>query len=166
MAITHAELKHHFRYHPRTGTWERLRQCGSMKPGTKVGFIVRDREGRLYNFLTFRGARYKMSRLAFFYMRGEWPVGVVDHKDGDTLNDRWRNLRDCDPERNNWNKGTYSNNKSGFKGVNWCKARSCWIARIRVKSKRHFLGYFDDPATAGLVYKAAARKHFGEFARA
>jgi len=37
-------------------------------------------------------------------MTGEWPTGVIDHIDGNSLNNRWNNLRDVTTDQNNSNK--------------------------------------------------------------
>jgi len=164
--LTVETLKKHLKYDPSTGKWTRLLQCGSHKPGSKVGCVNLDREGRPYNRTQLYGVFYKMSRLAVFYMTGKWPVGVVDHKDGNTINDAWKNLRDCTQQQNSCNRRTNANNKSGHKGVRWNKRREHWFAIIIVDRKTHYLGRFDDVDAAALAYQAAAKKHHGEFARA
>ncbi len=62
------------------------------------------------------------------------------------------------------NRGLDANNKSGFKGVCWYKARNKWICYITAMNKRIHLGYFTDKVEAAKAYNAAAKKHFGEFA--
>lgn len=166
VVLTLKQLREHFHYDPLTGHWTRLRACGPHLPGSKVGAAVRDREGHRYNILVFNGARYKMSRLAVFYMRGAWPTGVVDHRNGNTVDDAWKNLRDCSRKQNSQNRRLNANSRSRHKGVQWNSRRGRWVALIRVNGKRLFLGYFEDPAAGALAYKAAALKHFGEFARA
>ena len=159
-------LHAHVHYNSETGEWTRLTRRGGHAIGTPVGFIAVDREGRQYRFCVLQGKRYKMSRLAVFYTRGRWPTGVVDHKDGDTLNDVWANLRDCSQQQNSCNRRPNSNNKSGHKGVWWCAQRRRWIVILRAAGRRHFLGYFTDRALAAAAYKAGAVKLHGEFARA
>src|SRR5690242_11995627 len=45
----------------------------------------------------------------------------VDHRDGNGLNNRRKNLRRCKHVQNLWNRGPQRNNTSGFKGVSWNK---------------------------------------------
>ena len=54
---------------------------------------------------------------------------------------------------------------SAHKGVHWERRRSVWVASIKVNRRGVFLGQYADPAEAARAYDAAARHHFGEFAR-
>lgn len=91
---------------------------------------------------------------------------VVDHRDGDTLNDRRGNLREATSSQNSCNQRRNSRNTSGFKDV--CREQSTgkWRARIRFESRRVSLGLFDTPEQAHDAYIAAAISVHGEFARA
>jgi hypothetical protein len=110
------------------------------------------------------GKKYKAHNLAWFWMTGEWPENLVDHKDTDGLNNIWTNLRQATNSQNNQNSNRYKNNKSGYKGVCW--DNGCWRAYINVNKKRFNLGWFSTPEEAHQAYCKAALEHFGEFARA
>jgi hypothetical protein len=84
---------------------------------------------------------------------------------GDRANDRLANLRLATSSQNAANKKKHSNNTSGFKGVHLRKGTSRWAAAIRVGQKRIHLGFFSTPEQAHAAYAAAAKEHFGEFAR-
>jgi hypothetical protein len=90
-----------------------------------------------------------------------WPR--TDHIDGDGLNNRRSNLRPATNAQNMRNAPLRRDSVSGYKGVAWDKYR--WRAHIRVDGRRLHLGMFADPAEAARAYDAAAREHFGEFAR-
>jgi hypothetical protein len=90
---------------------------------------------------------------------------VVDHRDGDLLNNRRANLRVCTDTENKRNRRRHANNRSGFKGVSWAARENKWRAEIRVDGKLIFLGYHASPVVAHGAYREAAVKHFGEFAR-
>lgn len=89
---------------------------------------------------------------------------VVDHINGNGLDNRRENLRVCTAAENRRNSRRYSNNKSGYKGVSWssekCKYRAC----LYINGNRKFLGYFLLPEKAALAYDEAARFYFGEYA--
>lgn len=89
----------------------------------------------------------------------------VDHIDGDGLNNVRQNLRLCTTEQNQYNRGPSRTNTSGFKGVCWHKGNKRWMATIRHKGKRIFLGYRLTPEQAARLYDAAARELHGNFAR-
>lgn len=89
----------------------------------------------------------------------------IDHKDGDGLNNMRGNLRPCIHLNNGSNRKLGRNNTSGFKGVSFHKGIGKWQAVVKVNFKPKYLGVFDSPKEAALVYDAAAIKHFGEFAK-
>ena len=45
-----------------------------------------------------------------------------------------------------------STNTSGYRGVSWIKARSKWVAQIKVNNKKIHLGYFDTPEEGAVAY--------------
>ncbi len=87
----------------------------------------------------------------------------VDHIDGDSLNNRRSNLRGCTRGENVRNAKKRKNASSVYKGVS---ARSGkFAAQIKVSGKRFHLGTFTDELEAAKAYDAAAKLHFGDFAR-
>jgi hypothetical protein len=94
------------------------------------------------------------------------PAGVeVDHINGNKLDNRRANLRNCTRSENARNCSVRSDNTSGYKGVFWHKQHGKWSARIKLNGKRHHLGDFDTPTEAGAAYDKAAHEMHGEFAR-
>lgn len=65
---------------------------------------------------------------------------VIDHKDGDPLNNKKDNLRICKQSQNSLNKSFMSNNTSGFIGVTYIKNRGYYDPEIRLGYKRCHLG--------------------------
>lgn len=91
---------------------------------------------------------------------------MVDHRDGNGLNNTRRNLRPCTPLENTRNKPAGSNNKSGFKGVYpTVKTKGNWSAAIYLAGKQSYLGSFKTKEDAARAYDAEALKLFGSFAR-
>ena len=94
----------------------------------------------------------------------EPPEGlVVDHIDGNGLNNRRGNLRVCTQRQNLWNHPGRGG-ASRFKGVSFDRKRGKWQVRIRVGGRHRHLGYFDDEIEAAFAYDLAAVELMGEFA--
>lgn len=68
---------------------------------------------------------------------------VIDHINGNGLDNRKANVRFATVQQNGWNKrkqwGDYS---SKYKGVHWAKERKQWRARITFKGRLVHLGRF------------------------
>lgn len=81
---------------------------------------------------------------------------VVDHKDGNKLNNRIDNLQVL-TNRQNIVKGfcNQKNKKSPYTGVTFDKKKKWWRARIGVNGKRIHLGVFKSDVQAGLAYQKA-----------
>lgn len=122
-----------------------------------------------YVYLAIRGHHYSAHRLAWLYMTGEWPRQMLDHVDGDGLNNRWSNLRLASNGQNRANARVRHDSGLGLKGVSVRTGMyrgGKYRARIHAEGRRRHLGDFDTPEAAHAAYIAAARKYFGEFARA
>jgi len=90
---------------------------------------------------------------------------LVDHHDGNGLNNQKINLRLCNHSDNMRNTRIPKNNKSGFKGVSWHKKSGKWRSVIKAEGKHKHLGLFTTDIAAAEAYNEAAKKYFGEFAR-
>lgn len=88
---------------------------------------------------------------------------IVDHINGNQLDNRRSNLRVCTPAENMQNRRLNKNSTSGLKGVTWNRQCGKWHAQIRVNGKRLYLGLHDTPEMAHLAYCEAAMKLHGEF---
>lgn len=92
-----------------------------------------------------------------------WPL--VDHVDGNGLNNQRSNLRDATYAQNAANRRPSPGYSSQFKGVRWYPQLRKWNARIGHAGKLRHLGYFEDEIDAAKAYDSAARALFGEYAR-
>lgn len=86
---------------------------------------------------------------------------VVDHKDGDGLNNRRGNLRVALDKQNCRNRRSRVG-VTGFKGVT--KRGKRFAATIMINRKTHWLGTFETAALAAEAYDRAARRLHREYA--
>lgn len=108
----------------------------------------------------------RMHRLvAGLDMDGFSSPGIVDHINGNGLDNRRSNLRICTHAQNLMNRGASKTNRTGLRGVT-AHRKNSFRARIRVHGKLHDLGCFRTAEEAGAAYDAAARQLHGEFYRA
>ena len=85
---------------------------------------------------------------------------IVDHIDGNSLNNSKTNLRIATGTQNQANRKLQINNSTGVKGVSWCKRSK----KYKVYLRRQHLGYFYNLEDAKAVYEQAAALLHGEFA--
>lgn len=102
-----------------------------------------------YRKLKFCGNQYLVHRVAWLLQHGSWPVGEIDHIDGNPLNNKLENLRDVPHSVNMQNRKATVKNKTGFLGV--VKRRNKYAAHIHKNGKQIYLGLYE---TAELAHKA------------
>lgn len=90
---------------------------------------------------------------------------LVDHRDGDTMNNRKGNLRIATNSQNTANRHAPTESNSGYKGVWFDRKRQLYVASIGIRGTRKTIGRFEEAQEAALAYDAAAINAFGEFAR-
>jgi hypothetical protein len=91
---------------------------------------------------------------------------LVDHIDGNRLNNTRDNLRICDFSGNARNMGKPSHGLTSiYKGVSFSSRHKKFQCGIKLNGKKAHIGLFNDELTASMAYDQIARIIHGEFAR-
>jgi hypothetical protein len=154
--ITADRLRQLFDYNKETGllTWRRSPKFG----GVRAGDVAGTPSGSGYLSVMVDQRRYRAARLIWLHVTGNWPSGLVDHKNGIRDDNTWENLRDVDAFTNSQNQtGAMCHNKSGYLGVS--KHGKKWYAHIKPPgSRQRHIGVFDSPEAAHAAYLLEKRK--------
>lgn len=161
MKLTLERLKERLDYDPVTGvfTWKVTANTSTFA-GDRAGSVNDDG----YRWIGIDEEIHKASKLAWFWMTGEAPAAIVDHRNGNRDDDRWENLRAATRSQNGANMARRKDNTTGFKGVG--RLRDKFQANITHQGHRLWLGVFDSPQEAAAIRNWAAEMLHGEFARA
>ncbi len=159
--LTAEHLRELVTYDPETGVMRwRAPRSNRLKVGDKLG----GRGGNGYLLAHVGGLKHYIHRLAWLYVHGAWPVGQVDHVNGDRGDNRISNLRLAAQPQQNANAARRSDNASGYRGVCWHPPTKSWRAYVTLHGRQKHLGYFSTRLEAAAAYRWAAEQHFGEFA--
>lgn len=159
-AVTLRRMLH---YDPSSGDFSKLVKSKKHSIGDAVGW----KQGHTYRRckIMVGGQTYMAHRLAWLYVYGEWPTEDIDHRDGDSCNNRIANLRLATDSQNLGNMRKPATNKSGKKGVSWHVGGARWQAHIKIDGVNKYLGLFDTVDAAHAAYCKAAVDGRGQFAR-
>jgi hypothetical protein len=161
--LTRARLRELLHYDPKTGQFRWRKRLRNGHRGPSAGCVHSQRG---YRYIKIDRRVYSEHQLAWFYMTGRWCRPGIDHRDRDAANNRWSNLRRATASQNNANRRRPRHNASGYKGVYLSRRSGKWYAHIGRNGRIIHLGTFATAQAAHAAYCAAARKLFGEFARA
>jgi len=161
--LTAERLRALVEYCPQTGDFRwKVYRAPNAKAGDVAGVIAPDGYIQIY----IDNRPYKAHRLAWLWMKGEWPSLTIDHRDTVRANNKWENLREASQAQNSANCGKRSINTSGYKGVCFDRSKRKWMAQIQIAGRCKHLGYHATPKDAHDAYATAANALHGEFARA
>lgn len=155
--LTAEGLRALFHYNPETGLFTRKTKTW---PGSRIGEVMQGLRADGYIQLAICGRRWTAHRLAWLYMTGGWPDGVIDHINGDRADNRWSNLRDVSQSGNQQNRrGAQRNSSHGIAGVTRSgRPEKPWRAQIKLPGgPRVNLGNFATQEEAKAAYEAAKR---------
>lgn len=96
-------------------------------------------DGKGYNSVFIMDSQYRIHRLIWLYVFGEFPK-VIDHINGNRLDNRLSNLRNVTQQINAMNMKRNNNNTSGVTGVYLNKRRGLWCAQMKLNGQTYHLG--------------------------
>jgi len=116
-----------------------------------------------YYKVRYKGKAFRVHRIIWqlFYGTTE---SMIDHKDGDTTNNRIENLREATHTENMRNSKTKESNKTGVKGLDWDENNKVWRGRIRFEGKRFSKRGKNKQEIVGWLEDIRNKLH-GDFAR-
>lgn len=153
--LTAQRLRELLHYDPDTGVFTRaVSQKGR---NGRAGCVAGGKTDSGYIRIGIHNRLHMAHRLAWLYVFGAWPAGVVDHIDGDKTNNRIENLRDVSTSVNMQNQRTaQAKNASGFLGVT--RHGNRFEASIKLNGVNHYIGSYATPETAHEAYVSVKRE--------
>jgi hypothetical protein len=163
--ISLEELNHKFSFDFENGKiyWKNPPKCSKRK-GDEAGCFHRTAKNKAYWVVMVKYKSIYRSRLIHYAYYGFVSEKIIDHINGDSLDDRLSNLREADRSQNIWNTKTRRTNKTGLPQGVRVMSPNRFGAKIAVRGKNISLGSFLTAESAGAAYQAARKKFFGEFA--
>lgn len=128
----------------------------------------RDKLGGMYavtGMKMFEDGKNKRVQIKMHRFIASFEADVIDHKNGNTLDNRKSNLRAATAKENTNNRSPNKKSKSKTKGVCLMKKTGKFRAYIYHNYENIHLGFFVDFKDACIAYNDAAIEMFGQFAR-
>lgn len=146
-----SELQQRYSYCPDSGELRYREHEWRGKVGALAGYAL---QGKQTSYLRIRhkDSELLVHRICWKMATGNDPEGVIDHINGNGLDNRICNLRDVSNIDNARNRNGPTNAASGVRGVTWHKQGGYWVARINTDTGTKYLGYGD------LLHCVALRK--------
>lgn len=150
--LTQERLKDLFDYDADTGVF-----CRKLNSGfAKAGPINTLNKGKVYFEICIDGKHYRVHRLAWLYVYGEFPKYSVDHINGNKLDNNLSNLRDISIRENMQNKVRHRNGR--LVGACFNKKNNKYSAIAHIEGRSRYFGTYSTELEAHEAYKTALAK--------
>lgn len=134
------------------------------RSGLRAGLIAGSRDAQGYWILCIRRSRIKAHRAAWILVYGCEPKGVIDHINGNRIDNRISNLRDVTTAINRENQQrARSDSATGLMGVTKSSNGKRFRAVLRIRGRHTYFGTFDSAQAAHEAAVAAKRVAFPTF---
>jgi 1-aminocyclopropane-1-carboxylate deaminase/D-cysteine desulfhydrase-like pyridoxal-dependent ACC family enzyme len=157
--ITKEKLHELFEYKDGVLYWKEDRYRRKCK-GKSAGSLKDNR----YFMVTVEGKKYYIHRLVFMMFNGYFP-DYVDHVDGNGLNNRIENLRECNAQQNQFNSKVSKNSKTGVKNVSWSRQNKKWIVAFMFEGRQNYYGGYDTIEEAAEIAEKVRKMEHNIFSR-
>lgn len=155
--ITQEYLKSIFDYCHESGNLiYRVKVSKKINLNQVAGTIQKSSAGKPYLHIIIDGYRYRAHHLVWLYVYGQFPSMIIDHIDGNGLNNKLSNLEEKSESENHKNKRLFKTNKTGISGVHFRKDK--FTARIKLNYICHNLLTTADFFEACCARKAAENR--------
>ncbi len=159
MSLTQNLVRELFEYQNGALHW-RVSPAKTVCSGDAAGFM----QGNGYRGVVINRKIYPLHRVIFLHHHGYLPE-IVDHADGNILNNTIENLRAATIATNGANRKVGRNNSSGVKNVTWDKLSGKWHVRLQKNKRSYYFGAYCALKDAADVAMQARNMMYGEFAR-
>lgn len=132
------------------------------KKSAKAGNIAGCKNSRGYLTVQVDGKNKTVHRVIWLMEYG-WLPKLIDHIDGDRINNVLSNLREATVSQNLCNSRDYKKKSGLARNVRWNAKSQRWNIRVMKDQKEHYIGSCKDYDEAVSMAVAARKRFFGEF---
>lgn len=148
------DLRTQFEYEPESGRLQYRSKFSKKRAASSEAGTIVEKHNICYRHVRVqyplgKGRNILAHRVVWKLMTTQEPPEVIDHIDGNGLNNMWDNLRDGSGCVNERNMRMSARNTSGFCGVVFTKGR--WEARVGLDGRQLNLGAYETKQEAAQV---------------
>jgi hypothetical protein len=136
---------------------------GKGKKGKPAGSLASRK--KYYSVQAIPGKSVRAHHVVWFLFHGSAPDAILDHINGNGLDNRIENLRPANSTENNWNRKIQTANISGIKNVYYREKYGTYRVSIWKHNKQINIGTFKTVEEAVLAAQKAREEHHGNYAR-